>query len=632
MRRARDAGRVWWCTWPTLAGLFVLVAFHWTAAAFFDGFVLDLGSIALPTPRYLRFVGVWSVFGAVSAALIALGLARLAAYGGLGNEFRAWWRSWPDWQWIGLGCAAGLLVPLAIRRFVLHGMPLTDDESVYRFAARLLASGRLRAPSPPLKLFFDHAFMTNDGHLYSQYFLGWPALMVPGVWLGNTGVMNPIYSGLTVPPLFLVARRLVGSAWAKAAVVLYLASPMLMVAAATEMSHTSCLMAIAWMTWCFLRSRDADAPWWSHAGVTAFFALAFFVRPWVALALGLPVLAAWVLDRRATRRADLAPSLAAFIVPAVLCGVLFLALNLAVNGSAWITPYGRYLAYMKENGYRFSGSSDLVERSFRFRFDRSLMQIPLFSGAALFRLNFDLFGWPSSLLFIAFAGLRGHGWLWLPLPLFFLLVAYLVPFDVGVDSFGPVHYLELAWPILLLTMLGLRALSQRVALAALHPSRFRASLQFLPAALLAALILTAAGGFVPVRLDALARQTDSIMMPFDAVAAAGLHQAVVFSPSPFARACRGAPTNHFVYWWPVNDPDLSEDVLWVNHISVEANRRLMPYFPQRRGYVMTWGKDCSVRLRPLDDLRPGDVPDAPRSLADPDSIPATHGPATVFRY
>jgi hypothetical protein len=610
-----------------------LDAFHYVGAAFYERFVLDVGSIGLPTPGYIRFVGVWSVFGAVSSGLMALGIARLAWSANRAQGLSRRWEASPDWLWIAAGSLVGFAVPLTIRRFVLHNMPLTDDESVYRFAAQLLASGRLWAASPPMKIFFDHTFMINDGHLYPQYFLGWPALMAPGVWLGDTGLMNPIYAGLTVPPLFLVVRHLAGSSWAKASVVLYLASPMLMVCAATELSHTSCLMALAWMTWCFLRSRDAAAPWWSHAGVAGCFGVAFFVRPQVAVGIGLPMLVWWTLDRRAARGSRLAVSAAAFLIPAVLIGGLFLAANHAMNGSIWITSYGHCLAYMKENAYRFSGWSASTVGEPPLQWDQSLLQIPLFLGGALFRLNFDLFGWPCSLLFIAFAGLRGRGWLWLSLPTFILINLYLAPFDAGIDSFGPVHYLETAWPILLLTILGLRTLSERPATTAAHGGgRPRVPYQLLSPALLVALILTSFAGFVPVRFGTLARLVADIRTPYDALSRAGLHNAVIFSAFPFTGRCNSAPARPFVFWSPVNDPDLTNDVLWVNHISVEEDRRLMPYFAARRGYVMVQTKSCVVRFLPLEQLQPTDVPDAPRLLADPNSLTGTRGPSSVSKY
>ena len=47
-----------------------------------------------------------------------------------------------------------------------------------------------------------------------------------------------------------------------------------------------------------------------------------------------------------------------------------------------------------------------------------------------------------------------------------------------------------------------------------------------------------------------------------------------------------APTRHFVFARPNNDPDLENPVLWLNHLGLEADREVMEYFPERRGYLM----------------------------------------------
>jgi hypothetical protein len=601
--------------WLPLGGAALLIAaFHAVGALWFDGYQLDLGSVRGPTPRYKQFLAVWGAFGAATAVLLATALSRWAA----SARAAAWVERTArvsDRTLVVAGTLGALAIPLALRVWLLGGAPLTDDESAYRFMAELLASGRLYAESPPLKLFFDRVFMINDGRFYAQYFIGWPALLAPGVWLRIPGATNAVYSALTVPPLFLALRHVAGRSGAALGLVLYLTCPMLAVGAATELAHTSCLMALVWTTWFALRSRDPGAPRGMPALLAAAFSVAFFIRPASAVGIALPLLAWWAVPRRdEARRAWLARALA-FAAPTLAMAALFLAVNKIQNDAYFTVAYQRFAAYMVENGFRFAGWEQMYGvtgvtlgpgqqattplANLGVAFDQPPLALLTNVGIALFRLNFDLFGWPSSLLFLCLAGWRRRAWLfWLCGGAFFL--THLFFFDSGIDSFGPVHYFETAWPILVLTVLGVR---HARATARGTPGAH------LPGALVVALVVTAWCGYAPVRFRALAAIAAAINQPRDAVARAGLQNAVVFAPRPFVPLCASWPNEAFVVFRPNNDPDLQNSVLWVNHIDVESDRRLMALFPARTGYVMQWTRDCTVRLRPLAELRPGEVPD-----------------------
>jgi hypothetical protein len=63
---------------------------------------------------------------------------------------------------------------------------------------------------------------------------------------------------------------------------------------------------------------------------------------------------------------------------------------------------------------------------------------------------------------------------------------------------------------------------------------------------------------------------------------------------------------HFLLWRPNNDPALENETLWVNHLSVEADRELMARFPDRRGFLLRY-ESCLPRLDPLERLDPAHV-------------------------
>ncbi len=598
---------------PIAAGLVSLAAFWAIGVVYLDGYALELGSLTMPAPRHAWCLLVWSFFGSLAVAGFAIGIARAVAHRYGVERFVVEWAGIPDRTWLLAGSALGVLFPLAVRFLVLDGAPLTDDESAYRFAARLLASGRLTILAPPMKIFFDHTLVINDARMYAAYFLGWPALMVPGIWLGAPWIMNPIYCGLTVPPLFLVLRQMAGSGWAKVGVVLYLSSPMLMIAAATELTHTTCLAALAWCLWLLMRSRASDSPAWSHFGVALFFGLAFFIRPLSAIGIGLPLLAAWGWHLRRLPRRTAWRALAAFAASAVLLASLFLLVNKTQNGSFFTTGYEAYARYAVENDFRFATFSPTDPKTIFSMHFAGLGTALAKTGIALMRLNFDLFGWSCSLLFAFFAVGVGTR---LPWALLVCFVAFhFFQIDSGVDSFGPTHYVEAALPLLLLSVLGLESLTRRVART--DEERGHGSwLAALPASLLVALIATAWSGYTLVRLRALHRISESVNAPRRAVEAAGLRNAVVFAPWPFAHQCASYPTQHFVYQRPISHPDLDGDILWVNHIGVTADQELVERFPGREGYILLWLPSCQVGLLPVAGLPPDAVPDGPQRPGD----------------
>jgi hypothetical protein len=581
------------------AALVALLAFWAIGFRYLDGHRLDLGSVNFPAPGHLATMLVWAVCGAF-AAVAAAGAAARAVRSRYGvARFAAEWEISRDRSWLLCGSLAALLIPLAARVLLLRGAPLTDDESVYRFTAQLLAGGRLVIASHPLKLFFDHTLLVNDGRMFGAYFIGWPALAVPGIWLGAPAVMNQVLAAATVPPLFFILRRAAGSAWAKAGIVLYLGAPLLLVAAATELAHTSCLAALTWCAWFALRSGDERAPPWSHAGLAACFVVAFFVRPLTALGIALPLLVRWAWRLRKLPRREAGAAILAFAAPAALGAALFFGVNRSLYGGWLTTGYDAYSRYAEENDYRFATfMRDQPETVLGMRFDG--LAGPLANSAvALLRLNFDLFGWPCSFFFAAFAaGRRAR----LPALLFASFAAFhFFLADSGVDSFGPNHWIEAALPILWLSILGLERLA-----AAWPPG--------LAPALFGALLLTSWLGYVPVRFSALHRIGSALEAPHRAVEAVVTLPAVVFAPWPFAPSCRSAPTHHYVFQRPISDPELSDPIVWANHLSVRADQELMAHFPGRAGYILHWTRECAPQVLPLAGLAPDAVPNGTVSV------------------
>jgi hypothetical protein len=591
-----------------LGGLASLWIFHQIGDRYLLSFSLGLGSTPFMSRGYVFFLVFWTVFGTLAALFFSGAIATASRQQWASNTIRQL-RETSDRSLLVALSLIGFFLPLLIRWRVVMGADIADDESAYRFMSEVLVSGRLYAESPPMKLFFDRAFMVNDGKLYSQYFLGWPALLAPGVALGVPDLMNPLYSALTVPPIYLVLRRLSGRRAAVMGAIIFLSSPLLQFGAATQLSHTSCLFALAWASYFAVRVYTGDMKWWLHTALATAFSLAFFIRPATAVGMGLPLLGVWLVSLSKLAGRARWNAIAAFLLPTMGFAAAFLAVNAFQNGSPTYVAYQRAVDYARENGFRFATWNEFPkDRKIAVWFG-PLDVAASRMGVALTRLNYALFGWPIAFVFLPFAGWRSHrSWIaWSMLISFLATHAYMR--NAGIDTFGPVHYLELALPMVLLTALGLGRLTswlgaiRSAGLPEVVPARA-------PLALCFGLIAASALGYVPLRATALNEVGSMTSLPRRAAEATFREPTVIFASRPFIpRAC--GQTRNFIYWRPNNDPNLQNPILWVNHITLEHDKKLMELYPDRNAVVMTWSPECTPTFLPLFEI---EDPDFPRNL------------------
>jgi len=580
---------LWRVSWPFWLVIFFLWALFVVGKVYLWDFVLDLGSANFPSQLDADFMLAWSFFGAITATFLCLGLLRLGALAKV-RRVISWVGQSPNWPWIVFGSLAAFLVPAMIRAFILKGAPLTDDESAYRFFAQLLSTFRLHIPSPPMKSMYDNAFLINDGKLYPQYFFGWPLMMVPGVYLGITGYMNAIYSALSVFPLYDGIRRLTDARYAKLGLLIYLSAPMLMVAAATEMSHTTCIFALIWMHWFLLRAQSSLAWTWS-LGFSISFCLAFVNRPLTALGIGLPLLVVFAGGLLRLPRTHLRQLVSAFSIPALVFAALFLGVNQLQNGSPWVTGYARYVEYAHRAADVDVGWSRILD----------LPDAIATVAVGFLRLNFAAFGWP--VLFVLF------------LPLAFFVRKARLPFwslvvffglnlfvgDPGIDTFGPVHFTEAGWPALLLVVLVLHHFETQVFSKKdlLPRSEVGFAWQGLTFIVAFSMVLLSLMVYSPLRLNAINIMAKNIRKPVVSAQVAGIHNAVVFVRGRFTQQREIYPTRHWVHAHPIFDPDFKDDVLWLRLQPGVDQEMVERYFPGRAGYLMEWERNGVISFAPL---------------------------------
>jgi len=240
----------------------------------------------------------------------------------------------------GLGAAFFLRMPQGAR-------PSIQDEAVYLLQARMLASGRLTYPSPPLPEFFEAAHVLVVPCYAAKYFPGHAAVLAPFVALGVPWLAPCLLFGATLALLFLAARWAQLPPWAGlTAAGLVVGSGEMVAIFGTFLSQTTsvALVAAAIAAGTALRARPTPL---RAALLFACAGAAGLVRPFVGAALAVAA-AAWLLHLRPRPWRRFA---AAALGPLAVAALLTAAVCRATTGSWTVSPWTLYARqYMPFDG------------------------------------------------------------------------------------------------------------------------------------------------------------------------------------------------------------------------------------------------------------------------------------------
>jgi hypothetical protein len=569
--RARPLRALGW----TLGAIGFYLAFR-AGGEWSDAYLMHYGSF-LPSRGELAFRLHLLLFILPATVLVAAAVAEvpavadrlLRAFEALRGARRVWLAAIP------LALLALALV-MVVRTGVLREAPVTDDENVYLFQARLLAAGRLYAESLPASVrpFFDNQFIINNGRWFGMYFVGHPAVLALGLLAGVVQWVGAIEAALILLLAVAVARRVLGDGAGLLTAGLLVLSPFFLFLSATHLSQPTSALLLTLFIYATLRVEASPQAvgWWGVAAVAL--ACGVITRPQSAVLLSLPFLVRLgLLAVRGRLRPGWAPPLVAAIIFAAGAGV-FLAINHALTGDILRTSYHAYWERVEPFNARTTALYPVREIS------QNLTQ-----------LNFWLFGWPLSLAFVPFFRRTGLTWTLAAVPVVSAVAQGLTGVPT-VAAVGPVYYGETIVPLVILSASGIeRAITAlRERLGDVWPTRALAAWPL--AAILGSLL-----AFIPVELASLSLMADVARAPYDLVEEQRLDSALVFVHSlPALHRAPGA----WVYYHRNNSPDLSDRVLFVRYLGEERNRELMRYLPDRTPYAMGMqdGTLELIRLQP----------------------------------
>ena len=522
--------------------LLIVTAYGAVGASFYGGFSLPQGvGMSGLLPVEVSAIAVFIVFGGAAWVLLTLGLRGTALVQGAVGVVGAIAR-----RHAGIAAALTSLVLSAacwtVAHVYLRHAVTSDDEHVYHFIGQTLAGGRLTAPSPGQDLvFYREQFVVLTEHVrFGKYPVGFPALLALGQVMGMETAVVPVIIGLVALCVFWLARTLTTPGPALVALLLFTSSPQVLLTGATLVSQPAAALCLSVGAAALLESGRGRSRtrWASLAGAAFGYGLLIRPLPGVLFAAAAVAWLSWeVRSEAAGTRLRLALAL---VGPLAIAVAALLLVNRLQVGSAFSSGYQAFHG----TGEGVSGLRDFVGGGLALR------SMSVF--ASLFRLDVWLFGWPVSLVLLAFAPREG------PWRLFWLMVAAelsyrLISAKAGVGATGPVYMFEAVPLLCVLSAEG--AVRAHRGLGRFRPAPAAATV---PAALLAG-ALVALTMFVPDRLSDLGRMGAAQRTAPDLIARRGLTHALVFHEGivpPWTY-------RSWAYFPRCNAPTMDDDVLYV---------------------------------------------------------------------
>ncbi|NLG34460.1 MAG: hypothetical protein GX548_03810 [Lentisphaerae bacterium] len=336
----------------------------------------------------------------------------------------------PRARFNGLVFGAALAMYAAMAWFVFDGIPRLDDGIASLFQGRLLARGVLTLPLPERAYFYNMfgvlGFRQGVAHWCGMYPPGWPLLLAPGVWLGAPWLVNPLLGALLVVAIGELGRDLFGLRTGRAAALLALPSPMMLVLSGLHLSHmpTALFLCLAVLS---LRKLWATARWGWGASAGGAWGIAFLCRPLDAVVVGVVLILGFLAPARRLWRCRL--GIVAGLAVALLAVGVLLGFQQVTTGD-WLTP-GHEVGMGRAGTFGFSeyrnGRLHTPERGIEHTFHR------------LRAVNDQLLGWAvPSLLIVMLPFLTGRARVKEAL--------LLLPLPVLLVTFAHYWYLEICYP------------------------------------------------------------------------------------------------------------------------------------------------------------------------------------------
>ena len=250
----------------------------------------------------------------------------------------------PDLAWYAAAVIVGgaFGVTLFLNYSFVSRLPHVPDAVSYIFQAKLLASGHLAAPPPPVQEvfeFFNPPFIfLADDKWASKYPFGHPLMLALGVRLGAIWLIPPLVGAASVALVFAIGRKVFSARVGLLAALFLATSPFFLMTASNFMPHNT---AVFYLLGALLFLAIIDRrPFLYGLLAGLFFGLVFNTRPLTAIALIPPFgLYLLILLLPRGRRLTGVTQVSAFAVGGLMMLGAYWLYNLGTTGEAFTSGY-----------------------------------------------------------------------------------------------------------------------------------------------------------------------------------------------------------------------------------------------------------------------------------------------------
>jgi hypothetical protein len=506
------------------------------------------------------------------AYLLPLGLLRLLGESSTDTAAAGQWYARAAAVSAGVLAVGALIATGLIASNLLQRMPHVQDSVAYLFQAKTLALGRVSVPAPRFPAFFTEEFIpVYHGQWFGKYPPGWPVLLAVGVLLHAPWLVNPVLSAANIVLIYLIGREVYGAGIGLLAAALTLSSPFFLFLGSSFMAHSATLFYLSAFTLLLVRwmrriEKGADDRL-SLVPAGFLLGMGFITRQLDAVAFAAPFTTLILVP--AIRRRVMAVRW--LVLGGAVPGIALLLYNWDLTGDPLRSPYSLWWSF---DHLGFGASTGMYGFTPGLGFWNTSYNLEM--------LQAHLFGWPFYLTLapalIPFILGRATRWdAVFGLSAGCVMVAYIFYWAPGV-MYGPrYYYVAIPW-FALLTARGLEELYRWPLRLPFRWRPDRLAALLVPTILLTVLLLYNTRIYLPAQLPVYDGYNSVNAGPLDAVAAAGVHHALVF-----------VATSQTGGWYDYgelfegNSPLLDSDVVYARDLGAQ-NRRLMRLYPGRAYY------------------------------------------------